>query len=54
MIYRFKVWFEEEEEIFRVIDIAPSASFLSLHQVVLDSIGFKKDLPSQKITIKTI
>ena len=46
MIYRFKVWFEEEEEIFRVIDIAPSASFLSLHQVVLDSIGFKKDLPS--------
>jgi hypothetical protein len=46
MIYRFKVWFEEEEDIFRVIDIAPSASFLSLHEVVLDSIGFKKDLPS--------
>ena len=46
MIYRFKVWFEEEAEIFRVIDIAPSASFLSLHEVVLDSLGFKKDLPS--------
>ena len=46
MIYRLKVWFEEEEDIFRVIDIAPSATFLSLHEVVLDSIGFKKDLPS--------
>ncbi len=46
MIYRFKVWFEEEEDIFRVVDIAPSATFLSLHEVVLDSIGFKKDLPS--------
>ena len=46
MIYRFKVWFEEEEDIFRVVDIAPSATFLSLHEIVLDSIGFKKDLPS--------
>lgn len=45
MIYRFKVWFEEEEDIFRVIDITPAASFLSLHDTVLDSIGFRKDLP---------
>lgn len=46
MIYRFKVWFEEEEDINRVIDITPSATFLEFHNVVLDSIGFKKDMPS--------
>src|SRR5690606_24009979 len=46
MIYRFKVWFEEEEDIFRVIDIAPAATFLQLHHVVLDSINFNKELPS--------
>lgn len=46
MIYRFKVWFEEEEDINRVIDITPSATFLEFHNVVLDSIGFKKDIAS--------
>jgi hypothetical protein len=46
MIYRFKVWFEEEEEVFRVIDIQPASSFLDFHNTILDSIGFKKDMPS--------
>lgn len=46
MIYRFKVWFEEDEDIYRVIDINPSASFLDLHNTILDSIGFNKTLPS--------
>jgi hypothetical protein len=46
MIYRFKIWFEEEDDIFRVIDITPSSSFLQFHDIILDSIGFKKDLPS--------
>jgi len=46
MIYRFKVWFEEDEDIFRVIDINPSATFLEFHNILLDSIGFKKDMPS--------
>jgi len=46
MIYRFKVWFEEEEDINRVIDIQPSATFLDFHNTILDSIGFKKDMPT--------
>jgi len=46
MIYRFKVWFEEEEDINRMIDILPSSTFLEFHNIVLDSIGFNKDLPS--------
>lgn len=46
MIYRFKVWFEEEEDINRVIDIQPGATFLDFHNTILDSIGFKKDLPT--------
>ncbi len=46
MIYRFKVWFEEEEEVYRVIDIHPASSFLDFHNAILDSIGFKKDMPS--------
>ncbi len=46
MIYRFKVWFEEEEDINRTIDIQPSATFLDLHNTILDSISFKKELPS--------
>lgn len=50
MIYRFKVWFEEEEDINRVIDITPSSSFLEFHHVILDSINFKKDLPSSFYT----
>jgi hypothetical protein len=46
MIYRFKVWFEEEEDINRVIDILPGSTFLEFHTIILDSIGFNKDLPS--------
>lgn len=46
MIYRFKVWFEEEEDINRVIDIQPGATFLDFHIAILDSIGFKKDMPT--------
>lgn len=46
MIYRFKVWFEEDEDIFRVIDITPASTFLSFHNIIIDSIGFKKEVPS--------
>jgi hypothetical protein len=46
MIYRFKVWFEEDEEIYRVIDIAPTSTFLELFNVIINSIGFNKALDS--------
>lgn len=47
MIYRFKIWFEEDEDINREIDIQPSATFLDFHNIIIDSIGFnKKELSS--------
>ncbi len=46
MIYRFKVWFEEDEDISRIIDIHPISTFLELHNIVLHSIAFNKALAS--------
>ena len=34
MIYRFKVWFEDLEDVVRWIDIKPSHSFLDFHNVI--------------------
>ncbi len=42
MNYRFKVWFEEDEDINRTIDIHPSATFLEFHNIIIDSISFNK------------
>lgn len=47
MIYRFKVWFEEIEDVYRWIDIKPSHSFLDFHNILQESIAFdKKELAS--------
>ena len=42
MIYQFKIWFEDNEEIIRNIEVKSSASFEDLHSAILDSIGFDK------------
>ncbi len=46
MNYRFKVWFEEEDEIIRWIDIKPSSTFEELHIAIQDAIGFDKKEPA--------
>ncbi len=46
MIYRFKVWFEEDEDIVRWIDVQASNTFLDFHNCILDSIGFDKKEPA--------
>lgn len=46
MIYRFKVWFEEDEDIYRVIDVQPGNSFKEFFNIIIDSIGFNKDYDS--------
>lgn len=47
MIYRFKVWFEEIEDVYRWIDIKPSHTFLDFHNIIQEAIGFdKKELSS--------
>lgn len=42
MIYRFKIWFEDIEDVVRFIDIKPSHSFLDFHNIIQESIGFDK------------
>ncbi len=47
MVYRFKVWFENNDEVIRWIDIKPSQTFLDFHNAIQDAIGFdKKELAS--------
>lgn len=40
MVYRFKVTYEDHEDVFRYIEIRSSQSFLELHTAILQSIGF--------------
>jgi hypothetical protein len=47
MVYRFKVWFENYDEVIRWIDIKPGSSFKDFHETIQDAIGFdKKELAS--------
>lgn len=47
MVYRFKIWFENNDEVIRWIDIKPSQTFLDFHNAIQDAIGFdKKELAS--------
>lgn len=39
-IYKFKITFEEYEEVYRVIEVKSTQTFLDLHKAILDSIGF--------------
>ena len=40
MVYRFKVTYEDHEDVFRHIEIKSSQSFLELHTAIQQSIGF--------------
>lgn len=46
MIYRFKIWFEDLEDIIRLIDVKPGNTFLEFHHTIQESIGFDKKEPS--------
>lgn len=39
-VYKFKVTFEEYDDIFRVIEIKSTQTFFELHKAILDAIGF--------------
>ena len=39
-IYKFKIWFEEDEDVQRVIEISSTAKFSDLHEIILKSIDF--------------
>lgn len=40
MIYRFKVWFEDMDDIIRWIEIKPSHTFLDFNNIIQEAIGF--------------
>lgn len=47
MVYLFKVWFEEIEDVVRWIEIKPSHSFQHFHAIIQEAIGFdNKELAS--------
>lgn len=50
MIYRFKVWFDEEEDVLRWIDMKPSHTFLEFHKQILTSIKFEDLDPASFFT----
>jgi hypothetical protein len=41
-VYRFRVFFEEQTEVSRIIDISGDQSFEDFHKVILKSIDFKE------------
>ncbi len=46
MVYRFKVTYEDHEDVFRYIEIKSSQSFLELHTAIQQSIGFDNSKPA--------
>lgn len=46
MVYRFKIWFDEVEDVYRWIDIKPSHTFLEFHNIIQEAIGFDKKEPT--------
>jgi hypothetical protein len=46
MIYRFKIWFEDMEDIVRWIDIQPSHTFFDFHNIIQEAISFDKKEPA--------
>lgn len=45
-IYRFRVTFEDYEDIYREIDMPSKATFLQLHEAIHSSTGYKPDVSS--------
>jgi len=45
-IYRFRVTFEDYDDIIREIDVLPTHTFLDLHQAIHQSTGYNPELPS--------
>ena len=39
-VYKFKVYFEDYEDIYRVIEIKSNQTFLDFHHAILESIKF--------------
>lgn len=45
-VYRFRVTFEDYEDVYRVIDMPSKGTFLELHQAIQQSVGYPADASS--------
>lgn len=45
-IYRFRVTFEDYDDVYREIDLFPKHTFLDLHQAIHKSLGYDPEMPS--------
>lgn len=45
-IYKFRITFEDYDDIVREIEVKPTQTFLELHEAIHQNIGFKSDYPS--------
>jgi hypothetical protein len=45
-IYRFRITFEDYDEVIREIEVLPKHSFLDLHRAILEAVGFDPEHPS--------
>lgn len=39
-LYKFKVYFEDNEDVYRIIEMKPGTKFLQFHDIILQSVGF--------------
>jgi hypothetical protein len=39
-VYRFRIWFEDQEDIYREIDVQTKQSFADLHRCIQEAVGF--------------
>jgi hypothetical protein len=46
MVYRFRVSFEDYDEIIREVDMLSRHTFLDLHQIIQQSVGYNPEKPS--------
>jgi len=47
MVYRFKIWFEDMDDVVRWIEIKPSHTFMDFNNIIQEAIGFdNKELAS--------
>lgn len=46
MIYRFRITFEDYDDVVREVEVKPTQTFLDLHNAFLQHIAFKADYPS--------
>jgi hypothetical protein len=54
MVYKFTLLSDEIDDFVRVIKIDPEATFLDLHNAILDSVNYEKNLMTTFLCVVTV